>query len=792
MRDIWTELRYTARPLFRSPLFCITVVVTLTIGIGATTTVYSILYATIFPTYSYGNPERLVSLKKKLISPSILDYVRWKEENRMFEELTTYTMKSLGWVDDGEPVRVNGIAATANVFRMAGVQPFLGRGFSQQEDMPGKGNVVVLGYKFWKTRYNGNTRILGENVTINNKSFTIIGVMPAGKGFPNAEVEAWTPWILDEDPNRDKPEWSGAKIAGLLKDGISFESAQKMPPANDYSEPFILQRFGETRDERYVWLFFAAVVMLLVIACINIASLITARGEARAGDIAVHSALGAPSSRIVRQMLIECMMLSLAGGIAGIVLAFWGVRTFYALKPPQLVGSGIAEASMNLPTLAFAFAVSFLTALICGLVPSFRVSKTDLTSALKKIGKTGSRSSGIRGRSLLVVAELALATVLLAGAGLIVKTFYKLLSVELGFNIDNIATVTVTPLQKWIINDTRRNIFADEVLRRVRHVPQVLWASASSAIPLGQTSIAGAIFLSPDMRTPPQTCEFNWVNDDFFRTFDIPIHMGREFSKSTRVVVENEVVVSKLAARLFWPGQNTIGKKVWLDGSREATVIGVCGDARYMDLRKKYEPKVYLPMTNTMPFPGITFSIRTEGDPRIAVPFLKKAIRTVDPSLPIDSILVGKDMYERSIATKRFQMSLFAFFAVLALVMATIGVYGLVHYTVEQRTREISIRIAVGANQKSILTMVVMQATVLAVTGVGIGLLMFMTLRRFIASYLYGVGGDLPSHLYGVGASEAPTLAVISLFLICVAVTASVAPARNAMSIDPALTLKAE
>jgi predicted permease len=571
---------------------------------------------------------------------------------------------------------------------------------------------------------------------------------------------------------------SNLNIVGRLNDGLSLEMARSLVESGNLPYQVRLYAGGASRvDVANIRLLFGAVMVLLVIACTNIAGLFAARGLVKAREITVHSALGATRARLVRQMLCEPLLLALTGGTIGVFISILGIKIFYALRP--IGGTGILEASMNVPTLLFAGVITIGSVLFFGLIPAFRNSKVNLMDALKATGSENSRRKVIRARSVLVIVEIALAVMLLAGAGVIVKSFQNRMNVDLGVRWDaNLMTVYVAP-DREVVYERSRSVFVDEMLAQLKQHPAISSVAAASRFTFGLGS------LQMSVRTMGGSGDWfqvqaNFVTSGFFEVAGVPLIRGRTFSDKD-INVEQAVIVSESFARKLWPEEEAIGKFVIL-GVNAFEVVGVCGEVRYQTLAREPEPTLYLPLTTSAPMRDKVFLVRTERNPRDVIPFVRQTLGTIAPDLPIDRIHTNRDMLnDPGIASARFYMSFFLFFAFLALVIAVLGIYGLVHYVVTQQRRDIGIRIAIGATSKDILIMMLGRWMILAVIGIVLGLVLFIAFNRIITSYLYGVSP-----------TDVPTLIVISVLALIVAATAILIPSIKAMRTNPIILLKRE
>jgi len=797
MNSIWSELSYTIRNLCKNPLFCFVIVGTLAVSIGGAVTVYSVLYAAVFPSYSYNHVDRLVSVRQTnyqgaTIRPSIIDFIKWKDDERFWDELSASKQVSFVWTGMGDPERLKGYAITANTFRMAGIQPFLGRDFSSDEDSSGKTKVAILGYNFWRTRFNADENILGKNIILDKQHFFIIGVMSADKGFPDNDINIWVPWVLDEDTNRLASRWTNVEAVGRLNDGLSLEVAQKLSEGGN--TPYQFRRYateGSRVDKSNIWLLLGAVMVLLVIACVGIAGLMLARGLAKTKEITLRSALGATRAQIVRYMLWEPLLLALAGGVIGIFISIFGVKIFYALKPVERFKSGILESDMNTSTLLFAGIITIGCVLIFGLIPAFRNSKVNLLDVLKETGSENSIRKVIRARSLLVIFGIAMAVMLLAGSSVLVKSFQNRMNIDLGVRWDEkLMTLYVTnpDFAKRVSNpellknaaerkiNRNNSVFIDELLLQLKQNPAISSAAASSIFPFGDIYTVTALQNGADNWLSVQV---NHVTSDFFEVAGVPLK-GNTFND---IKVEQTAVVSALLAQKLWPEEEAIGKFIFSDGNPAPfEVTGVCGEVRYSGIMNEPEPTLYLQINTGTPMPNIIFLVRTKGNPRDVIPFARQTLAAMAPDLPIDRIHTKNEMLsEHSIARARFYMGCFLFFAFLALVMAVSGIYGLVHYIAMQQRWNIGIRMAMGATSKNILIMMFGRGIVLIIVGIILGLVLFMTFNRILNSYLFGVSP-----------TDVATLIIISVFVLAVTSAAILIPSIKAMRTNPAALLKKE
>jgi len=723
--------------------------------------------------------------------PSIIDYIKWKDGERFWDELSASKNVSFVWTGMGDPERLEGYAITANTFRMAGIQPFWGRDFASDEDRSGKPKVAILGYNFWKIRFNADENVLGKNIILDKQHFVIIGVMPADKGFPDNEINIWVPWILDEDINRLNSRWANMNVVGRLNEGLSLETAHKLLESGNM--PYQFQRYASESsqvDKNNMWLLFGAVMVLLVIACVGISGLMLARGLVKAKEITLRSALGATRARNVCHMLWEPLLLALAGGVIGILISIFGVKIFYALKPVERFKSGILESDMNMSTLLFAGIITIGCVLIFGLIPAFRNSKVNLLDVLKETGSENSIRKVIRARSLLVIFEIALSVMLLAGSSVLVKSFQNRMNIDLGVRWDEkLMTLYVSNpdfTKKYVTNpellknaaerkfNRNNSVFVDEILLQLKQNPAISSAAASSIFPFGDITTVTAL-QSHKGAANVLSVQVNHVTSGYYEVAGIPLIKGNTFSDND-LKIEQTAVVSVLLAQKLWPEEEAIGKFIFFDGNPTPfEVTGVCGEVRYSGIMYEPEPTLYMQLNAGTPMPNIIFLIRTIGNPRDVIPFVKRTLAAMVPDLPIDRIYTKNEMLnEPSIARARFYMGCILFFAILALLMAVSGTYGLVHYIATQQRRNIGIHMAMGATSKDILIMMFRRGMILIVIGIILGLVLYMMFNRILNSYLFGVSP-----------TDISTLIIISVFVLVVTSAAILIPSIKAMRTNP-------
>jgi putative ABC transport system permease protein len=798
MDTLWHDLRYGARMLMKKPGFTVIAVLTLSLGIGANTAIFSVVNAVLLRPLPYQEPNRLVMVwendtqegnDRNPVAPA--NFVDWQKHNEVCAQLAYYNQPGgVTLSGDGEPERVIGMGVAPNLFSLLGIQPILGRGFLLEGGKPGAAFEVVLSFGLWQRRFGGDPGVIGKPLTFEGLTTTIVGVMPAHFRLPE-EGELWWP-NLDGTIATLRGRYF-LRVIGRLKPGLTMAEAranfttiarqleQQYPETNKGRSVNVLsleeQFVGETR--RALLVLFGAVGFVLLIACANVANLLLVRATARQKEIAVRAALGAGRLRLVRQLLTESLPLALAGGSFGLLLALWGVDLLMALGPTKL--PRVENVGIDARVLGFTLFMTFLTGVIFGLVPAWQTSKTNVQEALKEGGRGSADSVGRhRMRSLLVVAEIALTLVLLVGAGLMIKSFLRLHAVELGFDPGNVLTMQFSlPGVKYGESEQIR-AFYRELTERIAQLPGVRSVGAISRLPLaGDRSTTSLTIEGQPVRSGEQPeVHFRVITPNYFRTMGIPLRAGRELTDSD-TETSSAIMINESMARKFWPGVDAVGKRVktradWI------TVVGVVADARNFGLDAEARPEVYVSYLQNAQ-ERMRLVIRTATDPLTTVPAVREVVRALDKDLAFSQVLTMTQLLDRSVSQRRLNMLLLGLFAAMALLLAAIGIYGVMSYSVSQRTHEIGVRMALGAERRHIFKLVVGQAATLALVGVGIGLAAALALTRLMSSLLFGVS-----------ATDPLTFAGVAVLLTVVALLASYLPARRAMRVDPMMALRYE
>ncbi len=819
MQTLWQDIRYGWRILRRNPGFATVAVLTLAIGIGANAAIFSVVYTVLLRPLPYTDSSRIVlvwdtdtnrKVPRGTVSPA--EFLDWEDMNRSFEALSAIRPSNVTLTGNGEPEQTWGVHTSGNLFRVLGVKPVLGRDFAPEEERPGHEQVAMIGYGIWQRRFGADSGIIGRSVLIDYKPYTIIGVLPRNFSLfgTSAALDIWVPFAFDRTQlNREDHE---LVVFGRLKKGVQLQQAQaemeaiiatlkKQYPRVDQKNGVRVERFQSflTNTMRpALVVFFAAVTLVLLIACANVANLMLARAATREREIALRATLGAGRRRILGQLLTESVLLSLIGGALGVLVAYAGVHFLHAVLPAagnhEIPFSG--QIGVNGTVLAFVLGLSLLTGIIFGFAPAIQISRAELGESLKEgsRGSTGGRRSHFI-RSSLIVTEVALSLMLLVGAGLLMRSFVLLMSEDLGFNPSNLLTMQLWLPEANYSAPARVTNFYRQVLTQTEAIPGVKSASAVNFLPLGgwadycDFEIAG--------RTTPSsgeqfTSRYRVIDSEYLRTMEIPVRKGRDLASSdgtdsAGVVLINEALVSR-----YWPDENPIGKQIrihlpavkspWEPAPRDSwlTIVGIVGDIREWDWGFDKIPALYLPYTQ-VPSRLMSIVIRANGDPGQLTSAVRHVVEGLDANLPVTTVHTMDDLLAQAVSQRRLGMLLLAVFAAVAMLLAAVGIYGVMAYTVAQRTHEIGIRMALGAERGDVLHMIVGDAMRLAGLGLIFGLIASVIVMRYLQSQLYGVRPTDPVTFVGVAA-------VLSV----VAAMASYFPARRATKVDPLVALRYE
>jgi putative ABC transport system permease protein len=813
MDTFWQDLRFGGRTLLRSPGFAAIAVLTLALGIGANAAIFSVVNTVLLKPLPWSDPDRAVMIwsqwtsfdKTWVATGEVVDYRR---RSQTLQEVAAWGDGQVNLTGDGDPERVPAANVSANTFSTLGVQPMIGRTFTAQEDLPQGPRVVVLGFGLWNRRYSGDASIVGRSILINGNAFEVVGIMPPGfvlpTDFQNPEpTQLWTP--LQMDPAATDHGSHGLYAAGRLKPGATVRQASEdlhgiaramttegLYPVQMQFDTVVLSLTDEVVGSvrRSIWLLFGAVGFLLMIACANVANLLLARAEARQREIAVRSALGAGSLRVLRQLLTESLVLTGISAIVGLALAFAGVRLVAWWNPASI--PRVAGASLDLRVLLFTAAVALVTSVLFSLAPAFRAMRVDLTESLKDGGQSVS-SGGARQRfrSALVVVEMALAVVLLVGAGLMLRSIWALQRVPIGFDPAGVLTMRIALPAASYAAPEQVVVFYQRLLERVRQLPGVQTAGAARLLPLG--SSIGDFGLMVDGYVPPPGtgAKGDWqiVTDGYMDAIGERLVRGRGILPSDTSDSQLVALVNEELARKYFAGRDAIGGRMRIGGGTTRpfiTIVGIVADVKHNGLTEPIKEKFYVPHTQWHksignPIRSMSLVVKAAGDPSSLAGPIRQEVRSLDPSLPVANVRTMNEIVGATTSSPRFTGFLLATFAGIALVLSAIGIYGVLSYLVSRRTREIGIRLAIGAGRAEVVRLVLKNGLLLAFSGVAAGLVAAFGVTKFMRMLLHDVDPADPL-----------TFASVGVLLSVVAVLASLVPAWRATRVDPVVALKAE
>jgi putative ABC transport system permease protein len=797
--NLLTDARYALRQWRKTPGFSTVAVLTLAFGIGATTAIFSVVNAVMLRPLPYPDAERLVSVFEIVpqygrfsVAPG--NFLDWRQQNRVFDHIAAYANGSDTYVGADGPERLLMSSVSWDVFEAIGISPALGRGFRAEEDLPGRNAVIVISHGMWQRRFGGDGGILGRSVTLSGAPVTVVGVMPQGFFFPSREVEFWRPIALDTAKATRGGHYLG--VIGRVKPGVSLEQANaemnkialqlgtQFPKtnANESAEAVEMRELivGPVRPMLLTLL--AAVGVVILIACANVANLLLVRASVREKEIAIRTALGAGRGRLIGQMLTESLILAIGGGALGILLAY------LAIGPIQRLGAAsiprVLEVALDRTVLTFAVAISMATGILFGIAPAWQASRAGIGGVLKEGGRSSASSGGRWLRHALLVGEVALSLVLLVGASLLLRSFAKVTGVDPGFRSDGVLAFRVALPPRSYPESHQRDRFFDQLMPALAATPGIESAGMIQTAPMrGSYMLSFSVQGRPPARPGEElSANYRVASEGYFKTLSIPLKRGRLFTGHDTATSPQVALVSEAFARRHFPDEDPIGRGIGIGNGSNALyeIVGIVGDVHHDGLDDSAAPTMYVPYRQDG-FSTMWVMVKTSGDPTAYAGAVRRAVRAIDSGLPAYSIVPLDTILSDSIAQRRFSMLLLALFASVALFLASVGLYGVVAYTVSQRTQEIGVRMAIGAQRGDVLRMVLGGGMKLAFLGIAIGVAAALALAGLVSSMLFGVTPFDPA-----------SYAATSLLLLTVAALACYVPARRAMRVDPLIALRTE
>jgi putative ABC transport system permease protein len=807
MNKLWQDIRFALRMLIKNFSVTAIIIVVLALGIGANTAIFSVVNAALLRPLPYADPDRLVRLSEDSpnvpqMSISYPNFVDWREQNKVFSGIAAMQFRSLNLTGKDEPERLAGRAVSAELFDVLGVNPALGRSFASEEDRPGANPVCIISNGLWQRRFGSDPTIVNKQITLSGASYTVIGVLPASYAY-GTPTDVFVPIGLRADEMKERGNHPGIYAVARLKPGVTVETARAelIAMAGRISEQYGMKGNSATLtplSESFVGdirltllILLGAVGFVLAIACANVANLLLARAATRQKEMAIRTALGAGRMRIVRQLLTESLLLAIVGGIIGVLLALWGVEFLRSASADSLPST--AAIKLDGSVLLFTLLVSLLTGIIFGLAPALSVAKTDLHDTLKEGGRSstaGGRRSWLR--STLVVTEVALSLVLLIGAGLLIKSFVRILDTDPGFKPQNLLTMQLA-LNTQKDEGAKVLNFFNDLKGRIAGLPGVESAAFSNGIPLGQTADTSFAIVGrpkPEPGKQPQTMLYI-TSPDYLQAMGIRLVQGRFFTAQDTQHSPRVAVIDETFVRQQFPGQGPLGQHLAGDGkdNPDAEIVGIVAHVKHfgLDAVERVQPQLYLPFNQApndmLPFlaPRMNIIVRTTADPLNVTAAVRSQVQALDPNQPVYNVSTMERTLDQSLVTQRLSMTLLSFLAGLALILAAVGIYGVMSYTVTQRSHEIGIRMAIGAQRRDVFRMVIGRGMILTLIGVALGLVGAFALTRLMATMLYGVEPTDPATFVSIG-----------ILLIGVALVACYVPGRRATKVDPMVALRYE
>ena len=804
--EMFQDLRYGVRMLLKNPGFTIVAMVTLALGIGVNTGIFSIVNAVLLRPLPFTDPARLVTVWESNAAKGQThgavggaNFTDWKNQNQVFDSLVAYFSWNYNLTGDDQSQRLEAAVVSAGFFQMLGAEAALGRVLLPEDDQEANENVVVLSSALWQSRFGASREIIGQSILLNGLPHTVVGVLPAGFDFPNDKIELWRPMAMSSQMAQNR-EGKWLKVAGRLKTGVSLEQAAAAMDtiserlAESYPKtnagwgvnlvPLHDELVGDVRG--FLLLLFGAVLFILLIACVNVANLLLARAAARQKENAIRAALGASRLRLLRQFLVENLLLATLGGLLGLALAFWSLDALVALSPKDV--PGLAKTAIDGRVLGFTVALSVLTTLLFGIVPAWQASKPDLNETLKEGGQSSTGNAGRRVQGALIIVEVAAGVVLLVGAGLMIHSFVRLRAVDPGFNPSNVLTMRIALSANKYGENHRSIAFFEEALERIKDLPGVVSAGAVQDLPMrkNEMSFAFSIEGRPDTQVASHSeAAYRAVTEDYFRTMRIPLVAGRGFTADDKLQTTPVVIINQTMARRFWSDEDPVGRRLRFGEPNDPvyTIVGVVGDIKHLGLAANESAAIYQPHAQKR-FAWLRWMslvVRTNTPPLSLIAAIRNRVGEVDRGQPLYDIVTMEHLLAESVTQSRFSTFLFSLFALLALTLAAVGLYGVMSYTVAQRTHEIGLRMALGAQAADVLKLVVARGMKLTLLGLAVGLGAAIALTRLLKALLFNVS-----------ATDPLTLVIVPGLLLGVTLVACYLPARRATSVDPLAALRHE
>ena len=806
MKNILKDVRHGLRTLLRQPAFTVVAVITLALGIGANTAIFSLVNAVLLRALPFQSPEQLVSVSRAADAGGLpglagFQYLAWKDRSTSFDGIAAYTDNNFNLIGNGEPERISCAQVTASLFPTLGVPPLVGRTFFPEEDRPGQNQVAVVSEGFWQRRYGRDASLVGNSIQLNDKRYTVVGIMPSSFRYPG-DFEIWLPLALDPVRETQGDFLSLVEVVGRVKTGVMAQQAQS--ELNLLSQQAAAERKDKVTVARLevlplhqqlvvgvrltLLVLWGAVGLVMLLTCANVANLVLARTVSRQREMAIRAAVGGRRWQLIRQLLVESLVLGITGGALGLLLAIWGVSAIASLVPEGLASSvhNLNAIALDWRVFGFTLALSMLMALVFGIFPALSGSRPDLLKMLRESSTRNLMSLGLRSmRGWLVVTEVALALILLLGAGLLVRSFRQLTAIDLGFNRENVLMARINLPRSVYRTEPQTAAFYGQLLERVKALPGVQSTGTINHTPLsgfGVIVFTGIEGQPPSDREKDLPVGVGAVSPDYFRTLQIPLLSGRVYDERDRRDSPKVAVVNQAFAQRYFPAGDVLGKRIAF-GCEEGlctTIVGVVGNVKQERITAGVSPEIYVPFSQ-MPMNGMTLFVRTTGKPTDLAQTLRSEVFAIDRNQPVFNLKTLDQRVVETIAVSRSLMLLFSGFALLALVLAAVGIYGIVSYAVSQRTREIGIRMALGARGVDVLRLVVKNGITLVAIGIVIGVAGALALTRFLTTMLFGVTP-----------TDTRTFIVVSLALAVIAVVACLVPARRATKVDPLEALRYE